>query len=116
MVTLGTDYTVDNPLNPLPKSVDSAPQFTQSNPMPNSQLSSIFAHIDHNRQSFIDRLIDYVRQPSISAHGIGIAEVAAFLNDYLTQMGFATESLPTAGWPMIYGRRDDVPGAPTRCV
>ena len=112
----GTDSVSLNPLNPFQKSVGSAPQFTQINPMPNSQLSSIFAHIDHNRQSFIDRLIDYVRQPSISAHGIGIAEVAAFLNDYLTKMGFATESLPTAGWPMIYGRRDDVPGAPTLLI
>ncbi|MFN8439249.1 MAG: M20/M25/M40 family metallo-hydrolase [Caldilineaceae bacterium] len=84
--------------------------------MTNSQLSTIFDHIDRSRQSFIDRLIDYVRQPSISAQGIGIGEVANFLTHYLTQLGFATESLSTPGWPMIYGRRDDAPGAPTLLI
>lgn len=81
-----------------------------------SQLSTIFDHVDRNRQSFIDRLIDYVRQPSISAQGIGIGEVANFLTHYLTQLGFATESLATPGWPMVYGRRDDAPGAPTLLI
>ena len=42
----------------------------------NSKLSDVLAHIDAQRESFLHRLIDYVRHPSISAHNIGIREVA----------------------------------------
>jgi acetylornithine deacetylase/succinyl-diaminopimelate desuccinylase-like protein len=76
-------------------------------------LDPIFEHITSNRQIFIDRLIDYVRRPSISAQGIGIAEVADYLINFLNKTGFETHLLPTAGWPMVLGRRFDAPGAPT---
>jgi acetylornithine deacetylase/succinyl-diaminopimelate desuccinylase-like protein len=76
-------------------------------------LDPIFEHITNNRQIFIDRLIDYVRRPSISAQGIGIAEVGDYLINFLKQMGFETHLIPTAGWPMVLGRRFDAPGAPT---
>ena len=49
----------------------------------NLDLSDVFAYVDTNRQAFLDRLIAYLRQPSISAHGIGIAEVAEFLVEQL---------------------------------
>jgi hypothetical protein len=42
----------------------------------------------------------YLRQPSINAHGLGMAEVAA-------------HRLPTPGWPMVVGRRFDQTGVPT---
>lgn len=77
------------------------------------QLTDLFAHVDANRQPFIDRLIDYVRHPSISAHGLGMAEVATLLVDQLTNLGFATELIPTAGWPMVLARHHHVLGAPT---
>jgi acetylornithine deacetylase/succinyl-diaminopimelate desuccinylase-like protein len=76
-------------------------------------LTDLFAYVDANRQAYIDRLIDYVRRPSISALGLGMAEVAAFLLDQLTCLGFATELIPTAGWPMVLAHRSDAPGAPT---
>ena len=76
-------------------------------------LSDVFAYVDSRQQQFIDRLIDYVRQPSISAHGLGIAEVADFLVSLLSGLGLETELVPTAGWPMVVARRNDAPGAPT---
>lgn len=76
-------------------------------------ITDIFAYIDRNRQPFLDRLFDYLRMPSISAHGVGIAEVAAFLLERLRSLGMDTQLLPTAGWPLVYGRRMDAPGAPT---
>jgi acetylornithine deacetylase/succinyl-diaminopimelate desuccinylase-like protein len=76
-------------------------------------LSDIFAYIDSQRQPFIDRLIDYVRRPSISAHGLGIGEVAEFLVELLNGLGLETKLVPTAGWPVVLGRRSDSPGAPT---
>ena len=78
-----------------------------------STLPNLFAHIDANRQPFLHRLIDYVRRPSISAHGLGITEVAAFLVDWLNTMGMCAESVPTAGWPVVLAQRNDKPGAPT---
>lgn len=76
-------------------------------------LAPIFAHIDHARPTFITRLLDYVRRPSISAQGIGIGEVADFLQTQLQTLGMEAQLLPTAGWPMVLGRRFDAPGKPT---
>ncbi|RIK43582.1 MAG: peptidase M20 [Chloroflexi bacterium] len=76
-------------------------------------LSAIFAHIDARRQSFVDRLIDYVRRPSISAHGVGMDEVAAFLVDLLNGLGLETQTVPTPGWPVVLARWHDAPGKPT---
>jgi acetylornithine deacetylase/succinyl-diaminopimelate desuccinylase-like protein len=76
-------------------------------------LSAVFAYVDQHRQVFLDRLIDYVRRPSISAQGHGMDEVAVFLVQLLTGLGLDTEAVPTAGWPVVLGRRNDAPGAPT---
>jgi len=80
---------------------------------PDPYLTPVFEHIARNRQSFIDRLVDYLRHPSISAEGHGMREVAAILLDWLTAMGFEARLMPTPGWPLVLGRRFDKPGAPT---
>jgi acetylornithine deacetylase/succinyl-diaminopimelate desuccinylase-like protein len=76
-------------------------------------LDAVFAHIGRNEAAFIDRVMDYVRHPSISAQDIGIAEVATMLVEHLTGLGFATEAVPTRKHPMVLGRWDGAPGAPT---
>jgi acetylornithine deacetylase/succinyl-diaminopimelate desuccinylase-like protein len=76
-------------------------------------LADVYAYVDAHRQHFIDRLLDYVRRPSISAHGLGMAEVAGYLVETLDGLGMGARLMPTAGWPMVLGRRDDAPGAPT---
>ncbi|MFN8496310.1 MAG: M20/M25/M40 family metallo-hydrolase [Anaerolineae bacterium] len=81
--------------------------------MTTTSLSNVFDYVDSNQQASIERLIDYVRRPSISAHGVGIAEVAAFLVDLLGGLGMRVEAIPTAGWPMILAERNDAPGKPT---
>jgi acetylornithine deacetylase/succinyl-diaminopimelate desuccinylase-like protein len=77
------------------------------------ELSNVFAYIDAHREEFLTRLIDYLRRPSISAHGIGIGEVAAYIGAVMQRLGLETHILPTAGWPMVLGQRSDRPGAPT---
>lgn len=42
-------------------------------------LTNVFAYVDSHRQPFLDRLIDYLRRPSISAHGEGMSEVARYI-------------------------------------
>ena len=76
-------------------------------------METIFNYIDQNRTLFIDRLIDYLRQPSISAYGEGMDKVADYLVDWLTRLGFETQLMPTPGWPLVLGRRFDQPGTPT---
>ena len=76
-------------------------------------MKPIFDFIDRNRQGYIDRLLDYLRQPSISAHGIGMGEVAQYLVAWLDKLGLKAALMPTAGWPMVLGQRRDNPSAPT---
>ena len=78
-----------------------------------THLDAIYAHIAAHEEVFIQRLMDYVRNPSISAHGVGIGETAEWLTTYLRSLGFDTTAYPTAGWPMIVGRHHHKPGKPT---
>ena len=50
-------------------------------------LAEVFAYVDERRQAFLDRLLDYLRRPSISAHGLGMAEVADALVALLGGLG-----------------------------
>jgi acetylornithine deacetylase/succinyl-diaminopimelate desuccinylase-like protein len=77
------------------------------------ELSDVFQHIEARHDEYLARLIDYVRRPSISAHGLGIAETADYIAAVLDGLGMGAQVLPTAGWPMVYGERLDAPGAPT---
>ena len=77
------------------------------------RLQQVFDHIASNEKAFIERVMDYVRHPSISAHDIGIREVAALLVDHLTGLGMEAEAVPTANHPMVLGKRFVSPDKPT---
>jgi acetylornithine deacetylase/succinyl-diaminopimelate desuccinylase-like protein len=79
----------------------------------NLDLNDIFAYVDERRQEFLDRLIDYVSRPSISAYGQGIGEVAEYIAGVMNRLGLHARIMPTAGWPMVLGERNERPGAPT---
>lgn len=76
-------------------------------------LTAVINHVDAHEPAYLNRLIDYLRQPSISAHGQGIAEVADILLNWLEDLGFTAELKPTAGWPMVLGKRIEDPNLPT---
>lgn len=76
-------------------------------------LNDIFAYIDDYSQTFLSRLIDYLRRPSISAYGEGIGEVAEYIAGVMRQMGLAVRIMPTSGWPMVLGEYHARHGAPT---
>ncbi len=76
-------------------------------------LADVFAYVDAHRQEFLDRLIDYLRRPSISAHGQGIGEVAEYIAGVMNRLGLAARVVPTAGWPMVLGEWAGAPGKPT---
>ena len=78
-----------------------------------ADLQKLFDHVVANREGFIARVMDYVRHPSISAHNIGIGEVAAMLADMLKALGMEVETVPTRNHPMVLGRRNMSPEKPT---
>lgn len=76
-------------------------------------MDALFAHIDANAEDFVARVMDYVRHPSISAHDIGIREVAGMLKAHLEGLGFAAELVETPGHPFVLGRYEVDPAKPT---
>lgn len=70
-----------------------------------NELSIVFEDVERNRQNYIDRLLDYLRHPSISAYGEGMGEVADYLANWLSSLGMETRLMPTPGWPLVLGKR-----------
>ena len=77
------------------------------------ELASVFEHIDSERDRSVARLLDYLRHPSISAHNVGIRDVADLLVRLLTEIGLETSIIATAGHPMVVARWTGAPGRPT---
>jgi len=77
------------------------------------QLDTVFAYVEEHRQAFLDRLFDYLRRPSISAHGLGIREVAQYIAGVLEGIGLETQIIPTAGWPVVLAQHCQAPHTPT---
>ncbi len=81
--------------------------------MTHPNLAAVFDRIDAERESYLARLLDYVRHPSISAQNIGIREVAGLLVDHMNGLGLAAELVETEGYPFVLGRMIADPGKPT---
>ncbi|MCQ8192702.1 M20/M25/M40 family metallo-hydrolase [Streptomyces rugosispiralis] len=75
-------------------------------------LREIFAYVDERQKSYVERLLDYISRPSISASGEGIDDVARYIGDRMREIGLDTELVPTAGAPMVFGHRTGS-GGPT---
>jgi acetylornithine deacetylase/succinyl-diaminopimelate desuccinylase-like protein len=101
------------------------PQPTESDPRPRFEPSTedafdpasivayagehaeIYAHIDEHLEQHLGNLQRWLRQPSISAQSVGIAEMAELLRGDLEALGFAeTEVVPTSGHPGVWGHFD----------
>ncbi len=78
-----------------------------------TQIEDIFTYIKEHEDSFVTRVMDYVRHPSISAHDIGIREVATLLVDHLDGLGFDARLVETPGHPFVLGQRVVDPSKPT---
>ncbi len=76
-------------------------------------LTAVLDHIEAHQDGYLERLKTYLRQPSISAHGVGIQETADLLQSWLEELGFEAEQKPTEGWPMVMGRRIEDESLPT---
>jgi acetylornithine deacetylase/succinyl-diaminopimelate desuccinylase-like protein len=79
-------------------------------------MDGVFAHIDANREAFVERLAEWVRHPSVSATGEGMPEAAGHARDLVAAAGLEAEVADTPGWPLVLGHRAGPPGAPTVLV
>ncbi|MDY7099886.1 MAG: M20/M25/M40 family metallo-hydrolase [Actinomycetota bacterium] len=76
-------------------------------------LDELFAYVGAQMDRSIERLGEYLSRPSISVTGEGIAETAAHLAGWLTELGFDAVVHETPGHPVVVARRDGPPGRPT---
>jgi acetylornithine deacetylase/succinyl-diaminopimelate desuccinylase-like protein len=74
-------------------------------------LTDLFDYIDAHAAESIARLSGYLRQPSISAHGQGMGEVADYLLAWLQRLGLETRLIATPGWPVVFGQASAAAGA-----
>ena len=69
-----------------------------------------------NMAKFEAELCDFLRIASISADPARKADMQAAAGWVAAQfqgLGFVTETIPTAGHPLVYAESPEVPGAPT---
>ena len=74
---------------------------------------AMFDYIDAHADAFIARLMDYAKHPAISAHDVGIREVAGMMVAHLKGLGFETELIETKGHPFVLGTYRVDPDKPT---
>ncbi|MBE9507642.1 MAG: M20/M25/M40 family metallo-hydrolase [Chloroflexi bacterium] len=67
-------------------------------------MEDIFAHIEAHASEYLARLKRACAQPSISAQGEGIAEMADMVAGVLRDVGFSVELVPTDGAQVVLGR------------
>jgi acetylornithine deacetylase/succinyl-diaminopimelate desuccinylase-like protein len=68
----------------------------------------VFAHVDRHRDEFVERLADWVRQPSVSATGQGMPAAAGHARRLVAGAGLDARVAETPGWPLVLGHRDEL--------
>lgn len=68
-------------------------------------MQDVFAYIDAHHEEYIAMLQDLLRQPSVSAQGIGVAETAAMVEGLLAESGFSVKQYETKGNPVVYAEQ-----------
>ena len=66
-------------------------------------LKRVHQRIDDHFEEHLERVQEYVRQPSISADGTGIKETAEMTKGFIEELGGTAKTVSTKGWPVIYG-------------
>ena len=66
-------------------------------------LQLVMDRIAKKQDEYVNRLMEYVSVPSISAHNIGIDTVAGMLVEKLLVLGMEAKAVPTEGHPIVMG-------------
>ena len=68
--------------------------------------------VDDTADELVSGLVDYLRQPSVSVTGEGIAEMGELAEAEMRRAGLEPQIVSTAGHPAVIGRAAGPPGAP----
>ena len=83
-------------------------------------MASVKEHIEHNKDRFLNELLDLLRIPSVSAdpkYKADVARCAEAVRQRMAEAGLEkVEVCPTAGHPIVYGEKMVDPGKPTVLV
>jgi acetylornithine deacetylase/succinyl-diaminopimelate desuccinylase-like protein len=76
-------------------------------------MNKVLQYIDDHAHEFIARVQTLCRQPSIAAQDIGMDETAAMVTEMLRRIGAQARLVPTAGYPVVFGKIAGPPGGKT---
>jgi acetylornithine deacetylase/succinyl-diaminopimelate desuccinylase-like protein len=68
--------------------------------------ADVLAHVEAHQAQHLEQVRRFVRQPSISADGTGIAAMADLVAQRIHEIGGTAEIMPTEGHPVVWGRLD----------
>jgi len=71
---------------------------------PADRLEPVLTWIEGHRDAALADLQRFCRQPSISAQGQGMREMAQIVAESLRDLGAETSLVPTQGFPVVVGR------------
>jgi acetylornithine deacetylase/succinyl-diaminopimelate desuccinylase-like protein len=80
-------------------------------PIPDT-LAAVRARVAERFPADLERIREYLRQPSVSATGQGIRETAAATGAWIQGAGGSFELVETPGHPLLLGELPGPPGAP----
>ena len=67
----------------------------------------VISYLERNFPADLEAVREFLRQPSISYTGEGIAETAELVRQMIADLGGEARVIPTAGHPLVYGRLDE---------
>lgn len=71
-------------------------------------VERVIAQIEKDFEaSHVERLLRYIRQPSVSARNLGNAEMAQMLAEEIREVGGEAEVVATSEFPVVYGLVDE---------
>lgn len=72
-----------------------------------SMLDKVLQQLASSRDEQLDRLVRYIRQPSVAATGEGIEDMITMLRDDIVELGGQGEIVEGDEYPIVYGRFDE---------
>ncbi len=84
-----------------------------------TDFSGIDRYLEHNRESHLEKLFEWLRIPSVSAnpaHRVDMDRAAQWAHDLLHQAGLKTEMIHGDGPSLVYAETPPVPGMPVVLV
>lgn len=75
-------------------------------------MKETYNYIDEHLQDYVDELLPFIAQPSISSTNVGMEESLDMLVKMMEEVGIETEVIPSKGAPYIYGQINVDPSKP----